>query len=367
MKITLFVCLLTAQLSHAADSLIVNAGRNSRVVFYGKTPADLQNLERLDLNKLLRDLNQTEDSTSNRIQLSSDTYQISPKPVPKLKQFWNNYKKNTYFNFYIGTGSYAFFQQPIGRYEYFRQADPTVFIPNPPIKDYTFFNSLWLRTRSLLSISLVHDVYLLNKKRVGLKLRYGVGMEALGLRFEYSNVIKTDVSQLNNYELMSRARSDYFNTLGTTAFQTDVRSMSYNAQLMPKVFLKNKKGQETFHFGLGIRYNSSTITQPVRAALNGWGVYGTSSNAVLGGQITFSQTPIVMAKDVFYSVGPGKFGSFTFMSEIGYKSIAVFANYTPTFTKIKPNFRENLSTNAQYFNPNEGNLGFYNFGIRIGR
>ncbi len=367
MKTAFFVCLLTAQLSFAADSLIVNAGRNSRVIFYGKTPADLQNLERLDLNKLLRDLNQSKDTTAERIQMSAESYQATPKALPKWKQFWQDYKKNTFFNFHVGTGSYAFFQRPIGRYEYFRLTDPTIFMPDSPTKDYTFFNALWLRTRSVVGVSVVHDAHLMSGNRAGLKLRYGLGIEALGLRYEYANVIKTDLRG-PDYELISSAKSTYFNSLRMTAYQTDVRAMSYNVQLMPKVFLKNKKGQETFSFGLGVRYNTSITRQPLISSLNGWGSYPMASDAVLGGgRSTFSQTPIVSSSDVFYSTEDAHVGSFTFMSEIGYKSIALFANYTPAFTQIKPNFRQNVSTNAQYFNQNAGNLGFFNFGVKFGR
>ena len=65
MKTIFSICLLTVYTAFAVeqpDSIIVNAGKNSRVIFYGKSPEDLKNIERLDLNKLLRDLNQKQDS-----------------------------------------------------------------------------------------------------------------------------------------------------------------------------------------------------------------------------------------------------------------------------------------------------------------
>ena len=117
MKTTLIVCLLTAYTAFAVeqpDSIIVNAGKNSRVIFYGKSPEDLKNIERLDLNKLLRDLNQKQDSTqveSNRLQMSSEPYQTTTTapPIPKWKQVWQNYRKNTFLNAHVGLGSYRFF------------------------------------------------------------------------------------------------------------------------------------------------------------------------------------------------------------------------------------------------------------------
>ena len=92
MKKIFSICLLTAYSTFAVeqpDSIIVNAGKNSRVIFYGKTQQDLKNIERLDLNKLLRDLNQKQDSAnavSNHLQMSSESYQTHSKVETTLAE-----------------------------------------------------------------------------------------------------------------------------------------------------------------------------------------------------------------------------------------------------------------------------------------
>lgn len=369
MKTTILMCLLAANCSWAADSLIVNAGPASRVIFYGKTPADLQKLERLDLNKLLRDLNQTQDSTLGHIQLSSAPYRATAKPLPKWQQYWQAYKKNTFFNLHLGTGSFAFFNQPIDRYEYFRLNDPSVFMDNPSNKGYMVSNSLWLRTRSVVGVSLVHDAYWWNGKRMGMKFRYGVGVEALGLRYEYSNVEKMDREMFSDNQLSSAKYDYYSNTLMLTPQQTDVRAFSYNFQLMPKVFLKNKKGKETFSLGVGVRYNISRMKQPLNAGsmIIGWSVYPIDSDKVLGGRVTATSGPIVASKDMYFFAKEGGLKNFTYMAEVGYRGVSLFFNYTPSFTQITPRLRNNPTSNAQYYNQQSGKLGFVNFGVKIGR
>lgn len=367
--VVLFSLLAATHVTFAADSLIVNAGPASRVIFYGKTPADLQKLERLDLNKLLRDLNQTKDSTLGHIQLSSAPYRSTAKPLPKWQQYWQDYKKNTFFNLHLGMGSYTFFNQPIGRYEYFRLNDPSVFMDNPPSKRYTVFNSLWLRTRSVVGVSLVHDAYWWNGKRMGMKFRYGVGVEALGLRYQYSNVEKMD-PELFSDNRISSARYDYYtNTLALTPQQTDVRAFSYNFQLMPKVFLKNKKGKETFSLGVGVRYNVSRMKQPLDAGsmIIGWGGYSIDSDGVLGGRVTATSGPVIRSKDMSFFAKENGLKNFTYMAEVGYRSVSLFFNYTPSFTQITPRTGNNPTSNAQYYNQQGGKLGFINFGVKIGR
>ncbi|AYQ35926.1 hypothetical protein [Runella sp. SP2] len=369
MKTTLLMCLLATNCSWAADSLIVNAGPASRVIFYGKTPADLQKLERLDLNKLLRDLNQTKDSTLGHIQLSSAPYRATAKPLPKWQQYWQAYKKNTFFNLHLGMGSYTFFNQPIDRYEYLRLNDPSIFMENAPNKGLVISNSLWLRTRSVVGVSLVHDAYWWNGKRMGMKFRYGVGVEALGLRYQYSNVVKVDSELFPNNE-WSSPRSDYYqNTLMLRPEQTDVRAFSYNFQLMPKVFLKNKKGKETFSLGLGVRYNVSRMKQPLDGGgmIVGWGVYPIDSDKVLGGRVTATSGPIVASKDMYFFAKEGGLKNFTYMAEMGYRSVSLFFNYTPSFTQITPSLTRFSTSNAQYYNQQSGKLGFINFGVKIGR
>lgn len=365
MKTIFSICLLTAYTAFAVeqpDSIIVNAGKNSRVIFYGKSPEDLKNIERLDLNKLLRDLNQKQDSTkvdSNRLQMSSEPYQTTTTaPILKWKKIWQNYRKNTFLNAHVGVGNYRFFGKPIGEYEYFRLTDPNVIMPNSGLTDYRLSLALWLRTRSVVGISVLHDATLLNGQRAAFKLRYGVGAEALGLRFEYYNQTSNiKYSQTEQEIAFDKARWEYLKQLGINREQTDVRAMSYYAQIMPKVVLKNKKGKETFSFGIGVRLNQSFIRQPIRSGpINDF-----------GGRTIWSTGPIVLANEVFYTTKDSDAKSVSFLAEVGYRSVSLFANYTPAFTEISQQFRGNFTSTDAPFISQSGKLGFVNFGVKFGR
>lgn len=382
MKTTLIICLLTAYTAFAVeqpDSIIVNAGKNSRVIFYGKSPEDLKNIERLDLNKLLRDLNQKQDSIqveSNRLQMSSEPYQTltTTAPIPKWKQFWQAYKKNTFLNAHVGLGSYRFLGKPIGEYEYFRLTDPNVIMPNSGLTDFTMRQSLWLRTRSVVGVSLQHDVSLVNTSRMAFKFRYGAGAEALGLRFEYGNLmlinpISREFLGSEEWRTFNNSHWQYIKELGTTLEQTDVRAMSYYAQIMPKLFFKDKKGRESFSFGLGVRFNKSFMKQPIHGGSpNGWGIYSSGrTNVSGGGRTTFSRGPVVLAKQVAYYTDDSNAKSISFLAEAGYRSISLFANYTPAFTEISQKFTGNFTSTNAPFATQSGNLGFVNFGVKLGR
>ncbi|MCP1381244.1 hypothetical protein [Runella salmonicolor] len=380
MKKIFSICLLTAYSTFAVeqpDSIIVNAGKNSRVIFYGKTQQDLKNIERLDLNKLLRDLNQKQDSAKavlNHLQMSSESYQTTTtKPIPKWKQLWQNYKKNTFLNAHVGLGSYRFFGKPIGEYEYFRLTDPNVIMPNSGLTDFTMRQSLWLRTRSVVGISLLHDIPLINTSRMAFKFRYGLGIEALGLRFEYSNLmlinpISREFLESDGWRTFNNTKWQYIQGLGTILEQTDVRAMNYYAQIMPKLVLKDKKGRESFSFGLGVRLNKSSLKQPIHSGdPNNWGIYSSNSNPSGGGRTTWSEGPIVRAKEVFYVTNNSNAKSISFLAEAGYRNISLFANYTPAFTEISPRLRGNGTSTTAPFNTQSGKLGFVNFGVKFGR
>lgn len=380
MKTIFSICLLTAYSTFAVeqpDSIIINAGQNSRVIFYGKTQQDLKNIERLDLNKLLRDLNQKQDSAkavSNHLQMSSESYHTTTaKPTPKWKKIWQNYRKNTFLNAHVGLGSYRFFGKPIGEYEYFRLTDPNVIMPNSGFTDFTMRQSLWLRTRSAVGISLLHDIPLINTSRMAFKLRYGLGAEALGLRFEYSNImlinpISREFLESADWRTFNNTKWQYVQDLGTNLEQTDVRAMSYYAQIMPKLVLKDKKGRESFSFGVGIRFNKSSVKQPIHGgAPNGWGIYSSGSDVSGGGRTTRSEGPIVSTKEISYVTDNSNAKSISFLAEAGYRNISLFANYTPAFTEISQRSRGNYTSTTAPFNTQSGKLGFVNFGVKFGR
>ena len=103
-----FFCVNCSVFAALPDTIIVNTGQNSKVVFYGKTPAELKKLEKLDLNQLLRRINQKQDSLdqfapqpnnpNQRIKLDVGDRTLNIKPLTA----WQKYKENTFLNFYVG-------------------------------------------------------------------------------------------------------------------------------------------------------------------------------------------------------------------------------------------------------------------------
>jgi hypothetical protein len=55
------------------------------------------------------------------------------------------------------------------------------------------------------------------------------------------------------------------------------------------------------------------------------------------------------------------------LAEVGYRSISLFANYTPAFTEISQQFRGNFTSTDAPFTTQSGKLGFVNFGVKFGR
>jgi len=52
------------------------------------------------------------------------------------------------------------------------------------------------------------------------------------------------------------------------------------------------------------------------------------------------------------------------LAEAGYRSVSLFVNYTPAFTEISQNFKENFTSTAPPFTTRSGKLEFVNLGVK---
>jgi hypothetical protein len=75
----------------------------------------------------------------------------------------------------------------------------------------------------------------------------------------------------------------------------------------------------------------------------------------------------VLANEVAYSTKDFDNNNISFLAEVGYRSISLFANYTPAFTEISQQFRGNFTSTDAPFTTQSGKLGFVNFGVKFGR
>lgn len=372
---TLFVTFLLAGhfvCAHSLpDSIIVNAGKRSKIIFFGQTRGDLKNLERLDLNQLLRKLNMqyaviNEDSITADVMQQGNQYRMkldmSSSPSmngisaqPKSLTAWQRYKKNTYLNGYVGTSVGGFG----GTYSY-TSPSPTsseLFSSNPNIKstDFRLLNTFRLENRSIVGIGLFHDAFLMENKKTALKLRYGIGAELLSIRFRHSfgysfNYVSTVAltgAQLSEYY---QNLQNYITNLRIEPRASEARGNSYYLQLMPKIFIKGKKGKSLFSVGIGGRFNLNSIYL-TNISLN---------RNFTGNTLQSYPSSIVDARNFF--VAPFYFlrAGFSLIGEIGYKNIAVFCHYNPIFTTI-------VTYTNDYTESNRANIGFFNMGLKFGR
>lgn len=352
------------------DSIIVNAGKRSKVIFYGQTRQDLKQLERLDLNTLLQKLNKQYDSTyvdsvgsiddgnDRRFLKLNDPSLIKQTPPVPAQKPWQKYLTNTFINVYGGIGYNR------NRYTYLPGPAVETFLgPNSKVESLELYGSISLRARSAVGVGIVHENTLLNRNRYAFKLRYGLGGEVLALQYEYYNTYIIRSESLTREEIRELYYKydgwDYLHSFEVTPIQTDFRAVSGYLQLMPKFTLKNKQGKSTYFLAAGIRLSRNKLIQSLSPFAANRGLV---INSTAGSRTTGYKGPVIITKE-YTIVDDKKTTSLSFVGEAGYKSIALFWNYIPHFSKLQPS--TDSSNPSPY--PGQGKLGFITVGLKLGR
>lgn len=332
------------------DTLILKAGNDSKVIFYGKSGQDLKNLEKLDLNKILRELNQQHGGSGptgkRHVVLDGGEFMKEPAETGKGQK----YLDNTFLNLQIGVGGTG------KRYVFFQPA-PSVL--NHPQASLT--SSIVLQNVLTSSLSVMHDMNFTNKPKHAIALRYGAGIGFNIQRYLHWNEVQA-VPSGDVHEISTRAH-ELLREEKVTPLQSDFNAFQSYLQLSPKLSLKNRKGLSTFYLGLGARLNYNRNFQNVPP-----GVYGSvlSINSTSGGK-TKTEGPVITGG------GYGVYGTksnvgVSYLAEMGYKWFGVFLVYYPAYMPLTTKLLNGADRPESGFTQGQkGNIGYVSFGIKLGR
>lgn len=333
------------------DTIILNAGNNSKIIFYGKSAADLRQLETIDLNKILRELNAaqagTQGSDKQYINLDNQEF-ISESAEPTKGQ---RYMANTFLNLHVGLG------YNINRYTFF-QAPPALM--NHSTGSLT--NDIVMQNLMTSSLSVVHDMELTTRPGYVISLRYGAGMGLNIQRYLHWNLVRP-VPNEDLKQVTERAR-ELLKENQITPLKSDFNAFQSFLQVTPRFVLKNRKGLSTFYLNAGARLNYNRNFQNASPSQY--------SNVVIinnpsGPTAADEKSPIATGGG--YGVYSKKHTlGISYLAEIGYKWIGLFLVYYPEYMPLTTKLINGTDRPSSGFtNEKKGNIGYVSFGVKIGR
>lgn len=336
----------------AADTIILNAGRDSRIIFYGKSPQDMKKLELLDLNKILRELNEQQgntDSSKQYVRLDERVFMNESGSEQRLT-WMQKYLENTFLNLHIGKGN------DVNRYVFF---EPAPALLNHSTASLT--SEIVLKNKLTTSLSVVHDMKLIDRSRYFFAFRYGVGIGFNMERYLHWNLLQSvPTGDVNNVAERARALLKNENVIPA---QSDFNAFQSFFQITPKLSLKNKKGQSSVYLSAGIRLNYNRVFENVDPEAYASGMFVNSSR----GGTTTTYGPVIRGG------GYGAFSkkstvSLSYLAEAGYKWIGVFVNYNPDYVSLTTSLVDGANrADSGFTNGKKGKIGYVSFGIKLGR
>lgn len=333
------------------DTIILNAGNNSKIIFYGKSAADLKQLETIDINKILKELNATQAGTQGvdkqYINLNNQEFISEPREPTKGQR----YLANTFLNLHIGVG------YNVNRYTFF-QAPPVLM--NHPTGRMT--NDIVIQNLMTSSLSVVHDMKFVTRPKYDISLRYGAGIGLNIQRYLHWNLVQP-VPNEDLKQVTDRAK-ELLKENQITPLKSDFNAFQSFVQVAPRIVLKNSKGLSTFYLNVGARLNYNRNFQNASPAQY--------SNAIIinnssGPTATDESSPIATGG------GYGVYGKkhtlgINYLAEIGYKWIGLFVAYYPEYMPLTTKLINGTDRpNSGFTNKKKENIGYVSFGVKLGR
>jgi len=345
----LFVTPACAMMS---DTIILNAGKNSKIIFYGKSPQDLKNLEMLDLNKIIKDLNERQtasDSASRQLVKLDERGYLIPSLSEMKTSRKDRYLANTFLNFYVGKGNDR------GRYIFF-QPPPTL-LGHPTAR---LTNEVILQNKLSVHLTVVHDMKIIDNVKYTLAFRYGLGVGFNLHRYVHWTLLQS-VNEDDPAEIVRRSR-DLIRRENIKAGQSDFSAFQSHIQFAPKLSIRNAKGQSTFFFSTGIRLNYNRFFENVDPEAYSNGISVNSSRGV----ISNTRGPVISGGG--YSVYSKKSTfSPSYLTEAGYKWIGLFVSLYPTDVILTTKSMDTDRPGSGFIKDKKGKIGYISFGIKLGR
>lgn len=348
--LTLATIFFPTSATATADTIILNAGNDSKIIFYGKSAADLKKLETIDLNKILKELNATQAGAQGTgkqfIKLNNEGFTNETAKPTKRQQ----YLANTFLNLHLGVG------YNINRYTFF-QAPPSLM--NHPTGSLT--NDIVMQNQMTSSLSVVHDMKLADRPAYAVSLRYGAGIGLNIQRYLHWNHVDS-VPNEDLKQVTDRAK-ELLKENQITPFKSDFNAFQSFIQVAPRFAMKNRNGLSTFYLNMGARLNYNRNFQNASPSQYSNAVIISNAGPTAGdddGPITTGGGYGVFSKK--HTLG------FSYLAEIGYKWIGLFVLYYPQYVPLETRQLNGTHTKNPGFSPGKtGSLGYVSFGIKLGR
>lgn len=332
------------------DSIIVNIGKRKRIILWGETKEDLKALEKYDLNRIVKQMNQDlEEMPANvrrsiRQDYEGNNYTKEASRQRDLEGLtpWQRLTRNTYLNISLGFTSVKFLQRGSSAFknsaELFRYK--TLASPN-------------------LSIGLMRQESFIRTGRKELLLRYGIDISWYYLSSVSTKktsyllrVNSTNASVYDTVAIYRPAFSGNYYTVENYQSSDNIKrnpESTYNQSLFyanfkinPTVNFYGANNQKTFHFG-----------------------FGAYIGRLIGGSQILSEIKAINQREakipVRSSDNPYRYG---LLLDIGYKAFSLFLE-----GDVNNFFQRRDARNGflAYESSDKWSQNLTTFGIRIGR
>jgi hypothetical protein len=332
------------------DSIIVNIGKRKRIILWGETKEDLKALEKYDLNRIVKQMNQDlEEMPANVRRSIRQDYEGNNYTKEATRQRdlegmtpWQRLTRNTYLNFSVGFTSVKYLQ---------RGSSP--FKNSDKLFRYRTFGS------PNLSLGLMRQESFIRTGRKELLLRYGIdinwyylssvstGKTSYLLRVNNTNTTAFDTvaiyhpSPTGNYYTVENYLST--DNIKREPESTANQSLFYaNFKINPTINFYGANNEKTFHFG-----------------------FGAYIGRLIGGSQILSEIKAINQREakipVRSSDNPYRYG---LLLNIGYKAFSLFLE-----ADVNNFFQRRDARNGflPYESTDRWSQNLTTFGIRIGR
>ncbi len=270
----LSACLLFGGASEAAetksDTIIINVGANKKVVVYGETKADLKDLEKIDLNKALKEMNKNleEMPVKTRKMVVKDydgsTFNLNTPQVDLTK--WNRFVKKTNVSLHVAALNLGYYSiRPSELINSYKITEPFT------AETFGGFNN-----SINLGVSVMHgQMYKLNKQlgfafKKGLQYNFyrsegsiptpvNVGIYNYKPIFDLKPFTSLEPETINRIYADSKKNSLIVTRTYTDVEKTNIQGLApkhtlgtLSIELQPTFYFLNKKGSSSFSISPGI-------------------------------------------------------------------------------------------------------------------
>ncbi len=343
-----------------SDTIIINVGAKKKVIIYGETKADLKELEKIDLNKALKEMNKgwEEMTTKTKKMVVKDydgkTYKLDTPQINLTK--WKYFVKKTYIDLHVANNL------DLGYYD---------------VSRFTGANSFRYETfdggnNSLnFGISILHSNIKKFNNRLGFAfikgLQYNFYRSKGSIPASVNVLGGTDEAMKNfKWEDIAKRELVYADSKKNSIIQTytmkdgtTLKSQALprihtfgvlSAELKPTFYFLNKKGESTFSFSpgafVGLKLHQIERTKYLNLSVE---------NKIQGRSSTKSY-------ENFGNLSAG------IQLDVAYKIFHLFwrQNLYSSFGTSTAMIADPL-TSSNYLKKGEGRIRFTTYGLRIGR